>query len=260
MKNFLDEILLKKRKEIELFKKEKPLNIVYEKIKDNMPKVKDFKKALTSKKINIIAEIKKASPSKGYLFKNMDIIEYAKTYEKAGAVAISVLTEQNFFKGSLDDLIKVKSNVDIPILRKDFIIDVYQIFESRFKGVDSILLIADILEKNDLNEFLDICKTLGLHALVEAHSVEALQKAVDADADIIGINNRSLKDFSVDINTTKKVAQLIPEDKIIVSESGIFEKEDIKFLLDSNVKTFLIGEAIIKSEDPFQKIRSLQDL
>ena len=263
MKNFLDRILDKKRQEIELLKIEKPLNIFYDKIKSdisNMPKSRSFKEAIVREKVNIIAEIKKASPSKGDLLLDMDVVSYAKLYEKAGAAAISVLTEKNFFKGSIEDLIAVKNVVNIPVLRKDFVIDAYQIFEAKFSGADAVLLIADILGENTLGDFLIICKYLQIDALVEVHEKESLKRALSAGAEIVGINNRCLKDFSVDIGTTKILAKLIPQDKIIVSESGIFEKEHIKFLLDCNVSTFLIGEAIVKSSNPYEKIRSLREI
>jgi len=161
MDNFLDKILEKKREEIALLKVEKPLNVLYEEMKDkilNPRKPRDFKAALVREKINIISEIKKASPSKGDLHLDMNVVDYAKSYEKAGACAISVLTERNFFKGSIEDLIAVKNAVDIPVLRKDFVIDSSQIFEAKFMGADAILLIADILDEQTLGDFIIICR------------------------------------------------------------------------------------------------------
>jgi indole-3-glycerol phosphate synthase len=263
MENFLEKILAKKRQEIELLKKEKPLKIFYDEVKLNIsknPKIRDFKTSITREKINIIAEIKKASPSKGDLLLDMDVVDYALLYEQAGASAISVLTEKNFFKGSLDDLVAVKNAVNIPVLRKDFVIDAYQIFEAKFSGADAILLIADVLDEKTLTEFLVVCKYLAMDALVEVHEEKSLQKAIASNAEIIGINNRCLKDFSVDINTTIKLSKLIPDDKIVVTESGIFEKEHLRFILENcKVKTFLIGESIVKSSNPSEKIKTLLD-
>ena len=263
MTNFIDRILEKKREEIERLKVNKPLKIFYDKIKLENKLVaadkRDFKQAIVREKVNIIAEIKKTSPSKGNLNLGLDVANYAKMYEKAGAAAISVLTEENFFKGKLDDLITARNAVKIPVLRKDFVIDAYQIFEAKFAGADAVLLIADVLDEKTLSEFLIVVKYLEIDALVEVHDEENMKKAIRCKAEIIGINNRCLKDFSVDIATTKRLRNMAPEDKIIVSESGIFEKEDIQFLLDSSVKTFLIGEAIVKSSDPFEKIKSLKE-
>ncbi|MDR0676963.1 MAG: indole-3-glycerol phosphate synthase TrpC [Elusimicrobiota bacterium] len=256
-KNFLNEIIEAKKKELKILKEQYPINFELER-KEIYQKTEFFKNALIQNSINIIAEIKKASPSKGDLNINLDVKKRAKQYENAGASAISVLTEKNFFKGKNEDLIDVKETVKIPVLRKDFVIDLYQIFEAKKIGADAILLIADILDEKTLREFYDTAIHLGLDVLTEIHDEENLQKALNVNVDIIGINNRSLKTFFVDLNTTNKLKKIIPSDKIIISESGIFEKKDIDFLNENRkINGFLIGEALVKNEEPTQKLKEL---
>lgn len=256
---FLGKILEAKSAEVEHLKKNKPIDFEFELKNNNLESNKNinfFKDAITKNKINIISEIKKASPSKGDLNINLDVEDLATIYEKNGASAISVLTEKDFFKGKDEYLIKVKNKVEIPVLRKDFIVDIYQIFESKIIGADAILLIADILEENILKEFFLTAKLLNLGILMEVHDEENLAKALSVGADIIGINNRCLKDFSVDIKNTEILSKIIPNDKVVVSESGINSREDIDFLLkNSKAKTFLIGETFVKSENPGLKLR-----
>lgn len=256
---FLGKILEAKSAEVEHLKKNKPIDFEFELKNNNLESNKNinfFKDAITKNKINIISEIKKASPSKGDLNINLDVEDLATIYEKNGASAISVLTEKDFFKGKDEYLIKVKNKVKIPVLRKDFIVDIYQIFESKIIGADAILLIADILEENILKEFFLTAKLLNLGILMEVHDEENLAKALSVGADIIGINNRCLKDFSVDIKNTEILSKIIPNDKVVVSESGINSREDIDFLLkNSKAKTFLIGETFVKSENPGLKLR-----
>lgn len=256
---FLGKILEAKSAEVEYLKKNKPIDFEIE-LKNNKlesnKNINFFKDAITKNKINIISEIKKASPSKGDLNINLDVEDLATIYETNGASAISVLTEKDFFKGKDEYLIKVKNKVKIPVLRKDFIVDIYQIFESKIIGSDAILLIADILEENILKEFFLTAKLLNLGVLMEIHDEENLAKALNVGADIIGINNRCLKDFSVDIKNTETLSHIIPNDKVVVSESGINSREDIDFLLkNSKAKTFLIGETFVKSKNPGLKLR-----
>ena len=257
MGNILQKIIENKQKELLKTKKDMPLNKLYATAKSNMHIIRDFKTAISTNKINLIAEIKKASPSKGNLCSDMDIEKYAKLYESSGAAAISVLTENKFFKGNIHYLKKISTLVNIPILRKDFIIDPYQIFESKFYGADAILLIAAILNDNTLTEFLSVCKTLKLAALVEVHNQEELERVLNTDAEIIGINNRDLETFEIDLKTTKNLAAMIPNDKIIVSESGIFTKDHVDFVKRERANAILVGEAIVKNKNPEIKIKEL---
>jgi indole-3-glycerol phosphate synthase len=258
MKNILQEIVEYKKQELEIIKQQVSLDKILEKLEKINFETRDFISAIkNSLDINIIGEIKRASPSKGILNKNIDVIEYAKMYEEAGIKAISVLTETKYFLGDPKYLKLVRDNVRLPILRKDFIIDSYQIFESRLLGADAILLIANLLDKKILKDFLHISKNLNLFCLVETHTKEDITKALDCGAEIIGINNRSLENFSVNINITKKLKDLIPKDKIIVSESGINTDKDISSLRNIGVNAFLIGESIVTSKNPREKIKEL---
>ena len=225
------------------------------KIKKN----KDFYNAIKGKKkISIIAEVKKASPSKGVICEDFYPVKIAKEYCSNGASAISVLTERDFFKGSDEYLKNISEVVNIPVLRKDFIIDRYQIFQAKNIGADAILLIASILEQKELKEFYNIATELGLNCLVEAHNEEEIKKALSIDAKIIGINNRNLKTFDVDIKNTETLIKIIPEEKVIVSESGFFNSDDIKRVQTIGVDAVLIGEALMKSDDISSKLMDLK--
>ena len=207
--------------------------------------------------INLIAELKKASPSKGIIRGDYNPAKIAATYEANGASALSVLTDERFFEGKLEHIRKVKECVSIPILRKDFIIDEYQIYETVAAGADAVLLISEILSRDELVRFYDISKALGLDVLVEVHNEENVEKAIAANADIIGINNRDLHNFKVDLNTTQRLSRLIPKDKVMVSESGIKTYEDVMFLKSLGVNAVLIGEAFMESDDIAAKIRQV---
>ncbi len=203
----------------------------------------------------IIAEIKKKSPSKGFFFSNDRIKELAMIYMKNNVSAVSLVTEKQFFKGSLDDLRRLKMLVKIPVLRKDFIIDEYQILESKYAGADAVLLIVSLLSFEDLVELLSLTEELGMEALVEIHNERELQKALDAGANIIGINNRDLTTLKVDLNTSMKLLPLIPDEKIKVVESGIRSESDLSLYKEFQVHAFLIGEALVTSEDPGKKLK-----
>ncbi len=208
--------------------------------------------------IKIIAEIKKASPSKG-LLREFDVCEMADVYVSAGADAISVLTEEDFFLGSPDFLIKIKKrHPSVPVLRKDFIFDEYQIYESKILGADAILLIAKILTKEECHSLFRLSKSLGLDVLFEIHDEEDLKKALDVDVDIIGINNRNLETLQIDLNTTFKLRKLIPDGKIVVSESGISTRRDIEKLLQYGIDAVLVGTSIVLSDNPAEKIKELK--
>lgn len=208
-----------------------------------------FEKSLKKEEISFICEVKKASPSKGIIDPVFRYLEIAKDYEKAGADAISVLTEPEYFKGSDIFLKEISELVGIPVLRKDFIIDEYQIYESKLIGADAVLLICTLLETDTLKKYIRICDDLGLSALVEAHTEEEVKSAVKAGARIIGVNNRDLKTFQVDINNCIALRKYVPEDIIYVAESGIQTPGDISVLENTGIDAVLIGEALMKSRD-----------
>lgn len=208
-------------------------------------------------RINIIAEAKKASPSKGIIRPDFDPVSIAQCYEQNGAGAVSVLTEEHFFQGHLDYLRLIRRSVGIPVLRKDFIIDHYQVYEARAAGADALLLIAAALDTPELFSLLQLTHDLGMQALVEVHTADELKKALHVKPSIIGINNRNLNTFNANIQTTIELRALIPDDTIIVSESGINTSDDIKRLRSCGIDAFLIGEALMREPDPGLKLRQL---
>lgn len=248
----LDDIVAYKRMQIE---KEKEIKSIkeYSINSQHMP-IRDFKRALRKESISIIAEIKKASPSKGIIKEDFDPVKIAKVYEEIDIDAVSVLTEKQFFKGN-DEYIEIVKKVNSkPILRKDFIIDEYQIFQAKAIGADAVLLIASILE-NNIKKFYNLAKELGLYCLTEVHNEKELDSALSAGCDIVGINNRDLRDFTVDLKTTEKLIKHIPKDTIVVSESGIKTSEDIKYLRSLGVNAVLIGETFIRNIEDIQEVR-----
>jgi len=254
MKYFLDEIIKEKEEEVKYLKKK--LGRFLKAIKDKKVKGK-FKKSL-SEGFNIIAEVKKASPSKGVILKRYNPKDIAKKYERFGASAISVLTCKKYFLGSIKDLKKIKEEVKIPVLRKDFIIDEIQVFESKYFGADAILLIVSILKKKELKEMFKLTKELNIDALVEVHSRKELNRALEINADIIGINNRNLKTLEVEFKNSIKLSKYIPESKIKISESGIKRREQIAMLKKLGFNGILIGHTLLKSknlEDEFKVMR-----
>ncbi len=208
-------------------------------------------------RLNLIAEIKKASPSKGLLREAYDPVEIAMDYESNGAAAISILTEEDHFLGSLEHLQRVRPNVSRPLLRKDFIFDPYQLSEAVGAGADAILLIVAILDAATLASLIQLAERLGLDALVEVHDRQELNTALGAGARIIGINNRDLKTFKVDLHTTLQLAPHVPDATILVSESGINTADDIRMLREAGCDAFLIGEAFMRSEKPGNALREL---
>ncbi len=216
-----------------------------------------FEKALKNDDISFICEVKKASPSKGILTNNFSHIEIALEYEAAGANAISVLTEPNFFQGKDNYLKEIATVVDIPVLRKDFIIDEYQIYQSKVLGADAILLISTLLKSDELKHFIEVADSLGLSSLVETHTEDEIISANKAGARIIGVNNRDLRTFNVDINTSVRLRPFIQKDKIFVSESGFSTYEHINKLRRIKADAVLIGEALIRRGD---KKRALKEL
>lgn len=212
-------------------------------------KNRGFKSAISKEKINLIAELKKASPSHGVIRHDYNPEEIARIYKNNKAAALSVLTEDKYFQGSIDHLKAVRQAVDLPILRKDFIISEYQVYESAIAGTDAILLIAALLDRGMLKGLYHEAKSLGIDVLVEVHDERELDNALGTGAEIIGVNNRNLKTLEVDLNTTIELLPKIPPEKIIVSESGIRDYEDIKRLSAAGVRAFLIGMVFMESDD-----------
>lgn len=208
-------------------------------------------------KLNVIAEIKKASPSAGLIRENFNYIDIAHQYEDNGASALSILTDEKFFQGSDDVLEAVRKETELPILRKDFIIDEYQIYESRSIGADAILLIMTILDRSQLCDYLALANELGMAALVEAHTEHDLEKACLSGAKIIGINNRDLETFTIDIKVTERLMKFIPKDKVTVSESGIKTAKDMKYLNELGVDAVLVGEVLMRYENPGDGLKEL---
>lgn len=256
----LEKIVAKTEERLVESKRNKPLSQLKEEvskldINDDFP----FKEALKDPEIAIIAEVKKASPSKGLIAEDFDYIKIAKDYEQAGASAISVLTEPYFFKGSNDYLKEIAENVAIPILRKDFTIDEYMIWEAKSLGASAILLIVSILEDVQLKRYLDLAHDLGLSAIVETHDANEIRTAIDAGAEIIGVNNRNLADFTVDIENSINLRRVVSDDILFISESGIKTAEDVRRLKENNVDAVLIGETLMRSDDKKAMIEELKN-
>jgi indole-3-glycerol phosphate synthase len=207
--------------------------------------------------VNIIAEIKRRSPSRGIIRSDFDPAWIAERYAASGAAAISVLTEEDFFEGSLDHLRAVRASVELPLLRKDFFFDEYQLQEATLAGADAVLLIVAILEGVLLARLITHARELGLDALVEVHSSDEMQRAVDSGASIIGVNNRDLTTFNVDLETSIELARLAPEDVILVSESGINTGDDIRRLRAAGFSAFLVGEHLMRADDPGEALQRL---
>jgi indole-3-glycerol phosphate synthase len=256
MATILEKIVSEKRQDVAQSKRNLSLGSLQERI-GRREIHHDFTLALRGDSIKIIAEVKKASPSKGVLCHDFDPIALAGTYARAGAAAVSVLTEANHFQGSLDHLEAIRQEVSIPLLRKDFIFDEYQVYESAAFGADAILLIVSILSQDDLGSLLALSHKLGLACLVEVHDENEVNRALKAGAEIIGINNRDLTTFNVNINTTLRLRPLVPEGTIVVSESGIRNREDIIILTECGVNAMLVGEALVTSGDIPAKMEAL---
>ncbi len=204
----------------------------------------------TASKIHIIAEIKRASPSKGIIRQDLDPAKWAQIYENGGAAAISVLTDREFFKGGPEDFKAARKACNLPMLRKDFLISSYQIYESAVLGADACLLIVRILEESALKDYLALCSELGMEALVEVHTADEIETAKRVGARLVGINNRNLKSFETDVATSASLALLLNADQTAVAESGIWSRKDVESLAEAGIRRFLIGESIVRSEDP----------
>lgn len=252
----LDDILFFTKQDLAAAKEEIPLAKLKEMIRSQGP-VRDFKKALQGPGIKIISEIKKASPSAGIIRDEVEPAELAGIYETAGASAISVVTERHFFKGSLKFLEQARQAVSLPVLRKDFVIDEYQVYEARAHGADAVLLITGIVKPKVLSDLIGLVKRLKMTPLVEVHDNKELNKALAAGASVIGINNRDLTTMTIDLDTTFKLVEKIPKYRLIISESGVHTRQDMVKLKKSRVKAVLIGEALMRSTDVGRKMREL---
>jgi indole-3-glycerol phosphate synthase len=252
----LDKIIAQKRQEIEQRKKIATMTYLQERIARQKPPL-DIALTLKGDHIRLIAEVKQASPSRGMLRPNLNPVELAQTYAEGGAAAISVLTEANYFMGSIEHLAAIKEVVGLPLLRKDFIFDPYQVYESRAYGADALLLIAAVLNQEQLKELVSLSHSLGLRCLVELHNTGEVERAVLSGAEIIGINNRDLNTFTVDITTTRRLRPLIPQERIVISESGIKSKRDIEKLGKWGVDAVLVGEALVTAGDVMAKMKEL---
>lgn len=262
----LDRILADKRTEVESCKTA-ICQSKLEKIVASAPPPRDFASAVRAHRadgdrsrttsIRLIAEVKKASPSRGVIRADFDPVKIATTYELSGASAISVLTDEKYFQGHLDYLKAVREVVDIPVLRKDFIIDPYQIYEARAAGADAVLLIVAALSRTELLELMGLAGRLGMATLVETHTAEELHIALEADAQVIGINNRNLRTFETTLDTTLRLAARVTGDKILVSESGIFTRSDVERLMQAGVDAILVGESLMREPDPGVKVKEL---
>ncbi|MDD5504870.1 MAG: indole-3-glycerol phosphate synthase TrpC [Candidatus Omnitrophica bacterium] len=254
----LSEIIKAKRLYIEQAKKTTSFEYLKHRSLRKNIKTRNFKSAIARcKDVAVIAEIKQASPSRGIIRQDFNPRAIAVQYQINGAAAISVLTDEQFFKGRLEYINEVKSVTSLPVLRKDFIIDEYQVYESAIGGADAILLITDLLSREEIVRFSSVARSLGMDVLCEAHSESEVEKAVSARQDIIGINNRDLDTFKLSLDTTQNLIGLIPPGKIIVSESGIRSRSDIMFLKSIGVHAVLVGEALMDSDDVGQKLKEL---
>lgn len=252
----IETIAAAKRQEVEQKKRARPAEELVA-AAAALPPTRDFRAALTGKGTAIVAEVKRRSPSRGVLREGIDAAAVARLYEAHGAAAISVLTDQTFFGGSNEDLTRVKDAVGLPVLRKEFIIDPWQIIEARAIGADAILLIAALLDDRQLCEYRHRAALLGLACLVEVHDAAELDRALAAGAEIVGINNRDLRTFTTDLGTSLALAPRIPADRAIVAESGIRTRQEIELLAGNGVQAFLIGETLVTAPDIGKKLREL---
>lgn len=258
----LDDLAAATRARVERKKREVP----FEEVRQNAMQLAanedtftfPFEKAIAKKDISFICEVKKASPSKGIIAEDFPYLDIARDYEKAGADCISVLTETDYFKGADKFLKEISDTVSIPTIRKDFIIDPYMIYEAKLLGASCVLLIAALLDTDTIREYKAVCDAIGLSALVEAHDETEVQSALNAGARMIGVNNRDLKTFTVDIHNSTKLRSLVPDEILFVAESGIRTADDIQVLREAGVNGVLIGETLMRSNDKAEMLAQLK--
>ncbi|GBC96747.1 Indole-3-glycerol phosphate synthase [bacterium HR16] len=256
--NILDTILAHKRQEVAEAESRVPFSVLEQRL-TNAPIVRPFRTALNRAdgRVAVIAEVKKASPSKGVLCEDFDPLGIARTYARHGASAISVLTDERFFQGHLDYLRAIRQSVSVPVLRKDFLISRYQVAEAREAGADAVLLIVAALSDEQLRDLLHYTQELGMDALVEVHTETELHRALDAGAAVIGINNRDLTTFHTTLEVTERLAPQIPPGCIIVSESGIESAEDVRRVARAGAHAVLVGESLMRAKDVGEKLREI---
>jgi indole-3-glycerol phosphate synthase len=253
---FLEEIVDATRRRVDGRRCQRPVAQLAM-LSESAPAPRDFIGALRQPSISVIAEIKRASPSKGWLSRELDPRDVAHQYERGGASALSVLTEPQFFRGSPDDLVLARSAVALPVLCKDFILGERQIFEARLWGADAVLLIVAVLAPGELAHLIEVTGSVGMAALVETHQEDELEAALRAGARLVGINNRNLKDFTVDLDTTYRLLPLVPTDVTVVSESGIRTSADLARMWGAGVHAALVGESLVTSPDPESRLQEL---
>ncbi len=257
MTDILQKIVAAKKKEVEQAMRERPLRDLMKRA-DAAEPTRDFLGALRDHDdIRLIAEVKKASPSKGVIREDFDPVAIAQQYAASGAAAISVLTDSDYFQGHLDYLRDVSAAVDIPVLRKDFVVHPYQIYEARVAGADAVLLIAECLSRQELRGLYHSIRDLGMAALVEFYNPQNLDNVLNTGTELIGVNNRNLTSFDVDLNHTLRLRKQIPDDKIVVGESGILTREDALMLQDGGVHAMLVGESLMRQQDIPTAVRTL---
>ncbi|MDG2019523.1 MAG: indole-3-glycerol phosphate synthase TrpC [SAR86 cluster bacterium] len=259
MTNYLDKIIKTKSEVVEVQKSSQSLQSIKIQLKDSAPRrgfISAIQKRHDKGLVSVIAEVKKASPSKGIIREDFSPEQIAQQYEENGATCLSVLTDEEYFQGSLDYLKNIRAEVNLPLLRKDFLIDEYQIYQSKFYGADCVLLIASALSDNQLLEYKNIAEELDLDVLVEIHDEEELERILPIDFSLIGINNRNLSTFEVNLETTKNLSMRLG-DKLVVSESGIKTKRDINQVLSYQVLNFLVGESFMRAKDPGLELNKL---
>ncbi|QDU28703.1 Indole-3-glycerol phosphate synthase [Anatilimnocola aggregata] len=257
MTNVLEKIVVQKWKEIAAAKFARPEAEVRAAAADTPPRRDFFAALAASGPIKLIAEVKKASPSKGVIRADFDPVEIARAYESAGATCLSVLTDEHFFQGSLEYLRQIRAAVNLPLLRKDFILDAYQLFEARAAGADAVLLIAECLDDCNLRKLHNEAIELGLTPLVEFYDEENLDRVLAAGAQLIGVNNRDLRTFVTDLDRTLRMRQRVPLDCVFVGESGIFTRQDVLRLQDAGVDAMLVGESLMRQPDIAAAVRQL---
>lgn len=259
--DILKKIIAEKVREVTERSALTPLAQLTEIINQEAPAIRPFVGAMEAKLANgesaVIAEVKKASPSKGIIREHFVPADIAKSYQAGGAACLSVLTDEPFFKGCTDYLKQARAACDLPIIRKDFIIDPYQIAEARVMGADCILLIVSALSKKDLYSLYEAAQSYGLDVLIEVHDADELKTALPLGAKLVGINNRNLRTFETSLNTTLDLLEMIPDERIVVTESGIHTPEDVALMREHKVNSFLVGEAFMRAEEPGTQLRSL---
>jgi indole-3-glycerol phosphate synthase len=255
----LDEIVAHKREEVAACRRARPLAGL-EAACRSLPPARELAEVLTpgaGRRVRLIAEVKKASPSKGVLAGDLDVTAQARAYAAAGADAVSVLTDARWFKGSLDDLIAVSAAVSRPVLRKDFTVDEYQLWEARAAGADAALLIVAALDRGALRDLYQAAKGIGVHCLVEAHTAVELEEALALGARVVGVNNRDLQTLETDLATSLRLLPLVPPGHVAVAESGIFTREDVERVTRAGAHAVLVGEALVRARDVAAKVREL---